>query len=49
MNIDRNDGGKTMKAVQLLSPEDIAMPGVLDDIDKAIKYVATIIIYMRKD
>lgn len=46
--IDCDDEGETMEALKLLSPEELAMPRGLEDINKAVKYVATIINAMRK-
>lgn len=45
---DCDDEGETMEALKLLSPEELAMPRGLEDTNKVVKYVATIINAMRK-
>lgn len=46
--IDCDDEGETMEALKLLSPEELASPRGLEDTNKAVKYVSTIIAAMRK-
>lgn len=47
--IDCDDEEKTMEALKLLSPEELASPrGLENDRNKAVKYVSQIIAAMRK-